>query len=213
MLNDVRLFYSEFRNTFKTTGAIAPSSPMLAKAMTLPLSQRSFRPVSVLEVGPGTGSFTRAILKHLRPGDQIDIYELNPRFHGYLLQCLPWQDYIARGIQCSLQNADVRQVGQDVRYDYIVCGLPFNNFEPHLVADILSVLIDRLALNGVFSYFEYIFSHEFKARFLKEPAERERMIQVGITVRRFMQKHQFGCNQVWFNLPPARARYCRKKAR
>jgi phospholipid N-methyltransferase len=209
MLKDLTLFFSQFTENFTTTGAIAPSSPLLGRAMTQPLSQRSADPIQVLEVGAGTGAFTRQIAKHLRSGDSLEIYELNARFCSHLQESLPWEDFRSMGIRCRLHNADVREVGQDLRYDYIVCGLPFNNFEPELVSEILAVLIDRLATKGVFSYFEYNLSHEFKSKFLKS-RDRQRMLRVGRIVSSFIEQHQFGYRQVWLNLPPARARYCRK---
>ena len=101
-----------------------------------------------------------------------------------------------------LQLPDAMLVdGLDLQYDYIVCGLPFNNFEPELVSEILAVLIDRLAPRGVFSYFEYNLSHEFKSKFLRSK-DRQRMLRVGKIVRSFIEQHQFGCRQVWLNLPP-----------
>jgi phosphatidylethanolamine/phosphatidyl-N-methylethanolamine N-methyltransferase len=212
MLKDFVLFFSQFTKNFTTTGAIAPSSPWLGRAVTHPLSQRSPRPIQVLEVGPGTGAFTRQIARHLLPGDRLEIYELNARFCDHLRKNLPWEDFRSKEIHCRLHNADVRDIGRDIEYDYIVCGLPFNNFEPSLVSEILAVLIDRLAADGVFSYFEYNFSHEFKSKFLK-PSDRQRMIAVGRIVRAFIKQHQFGYRQVWLNLPPARARYCRKTAK
>src|SRR5882724_9635087 len=153
MSKDITLFFSQFRENFTTTGAIAPSSPSLSKAITHPLSQRSSRPIQVLEVGPGTGAFTQQIVKHLQSGDRLEIYELNARFCEYLRHSLPWEDFREKGIHCRLHNADVRSIRTDLQYDYIVCGLPFNNFEPDLVSEILAVLIDRLAPDGVFSYF------------------------------------------------------------
>jgi phosphatidylethanolamine/phosphatidyl-N-methylethanolamine N-methyltransferase len=212
MLKDISLFFSQFTDNFTTTGAIAPSSPLLGRAITHPLSLRSLRPIQVLEVGPGTGAFTRQIMKHLRSGDRLEIYELNPRFCEHLRQNLPWEGFRSKEIHCRLYNADVRDIGRDLQYDYIVCGLPFNNFEPELVSEILAVLIDRLATNGVFSYFEYNLSHEFKSKFLKSK-DRQRMLRVGKIVRSFIEQHQFGYRQVWLNLPPARARYCHKRAK
>jgi phosphatidylethanolamine/phosphatidyl-N-methylethanolamine N-methyltransferase len=212
MLKDVTLFFSQFTENFTTTGAIAPSSPWLGKAMTHPLSQRSDSPIQVLEVGAGTGAFTRQIVKHLRYGDRFEVYELNARFCEYLKQNLPWENFQSMGIRCRLNNADVRDIGRDLQYDYIICGLPFNNFEPELVSEILAVLIDRLAAKGVFSYFEYNLSHEFKSKFLKSK-DRQRMLRVGSIVRSFIEQHQFGYCQVWLNLPPAKARYCRRYPR
>ena len=212
MFKDITLFFSQFRENFTTTGAIVPSSILLGRAITHPLSQRSSGPIQVLEVGPGTGAFTLQIVKHLRSGDRLEIYELNTRFGEHLRQILPWEDFQSRGIHCRLHNADVRDIGSEFQFDYVVCGLPFNNFEPELVSEILAVLIDRLATQGVFSYFEYNLSHEFKSKFLKSK-DRQRMIRVGKIVRAFIEQHQFGYRQVWLNLPPARARYCRKHAK
>ncbi len=212
MLKDITFFFSQFRENFTTTGAIAPSSASLGRAITHPLSRRSSCPIRVLEVGPGTGAFTQQIVKHLRSGDHLEIYELNTRFCEYLRQNLPWEGFQSKGIHCRLHNADVRDIGRDLQYDYVVCGLPFNNFEPELVSEILTVLIDRLATHGVFSYFEYNLSHEFISKFLKSK-DRQRIIRVGQIVRAFIEQHQFGYRQVWLNLPPARARYCRKAAR
>jgi len=212
MIKDITLFLSQFRENFKTTGAIAPSSPLLGRAITHPLRQRSASPIQVLEVGPGTGAFTQQIVKLLQSGDRLEIYELNARFCEYLSRNLPWEGFRSKGIVCRLHNTDVRDIPRDILFDYIVCGLPFNNFEPELVSEILTVLLDRLKANGVFSYFEYNLSHEFKSKFLKSQ-DRQRMIRVGRVVSAFIEEHQFGYRQVWLNLPPARARYCRKEGK
>jgi phospholipid N-methyltransferase len=209
MIKDIALFFSQARENFTTTGAIAPSSPSLGRAITWPLCQRSLNPIRVLEVGPGTGAFTSRILKHLRPGDRFEIYELNARFCRHLSQTLPFERLLSRGIDCRLHNADVRSISRSLQFHYIVSSLPFNNFEPELVTEILAVLIDRLGAQGVLSYFEYNLSHEFKSKFLKAQ-DRQRMIAVGKVVRAFIARHQVGYRQVWLNLPPARARYCRK---
>src|SRR5262245_13488521 len=212
MLKDITVFFSQVRENFTTTGAIAPSSRLLGRAITHPLTKRSTDPIDVLEVGPGTGAFTQHIVKVLQSGDRLEVYELNARFCEYLSQNLPWEDFRLKGILCQLHNADVRDIPKDIQFDYIVCGLPFNNFEPELVSEILTVLLDRLKDNGVFSYFEYNLSHQFKSKFLKSQ-DRQRMIRVGRVVRAFIEAHQFGYRQVWLNLPPARARYCRKEAK
>ena len=59
------VFLSQVLSNFGTVGAIAPSSPLLAKAIVQPLQDRPERPISVLEVGAGTGVFTARILKSL----------------------------------------------------------------------------------------------------------------------------------------------------
>ena len=204
------VFYSESFSNFGTVGAIAPSSALLARAIVHPLQDRPEHPISVLEVGPGTGAFTARILKCLGAGDTLDIYELNPRFHRYLTRFLQRQDLQDRGVLCRLHHADIRGMKQPKQYDFIISGLPFNSFDAQTVDEILEILMSHLTATGVFAYFEYSLTHRFRGRFLKPPA-RDRLREVGATVRNFIRKHQFRSRQVWWNLPPAKARYCRKR--
>src|SRR5205085_1937778 len=76
-------FFGEFRRQFRTTGAILPSSRFLARALVYQLRQP--RPAArILEVGPGTGSVTRAIARHMLPDDRLDAVEINERFVNHL---------------------------------------------------------------------------------------------------------------------------------
>ncbi|HVN79361.1 MAG TPA: methyltransferase domain-containing protein [Terriglobia bacterium] len=209
MLRNIRVFYSAIRNDFQSVGAIAPSSSLLAKAIVNPLAQRPPGPALVLEVGPGTGSFTSRILENLREGDHLDIFEVNPRFCLLLRDSLQKACLRERGIGWELFNADIRSLDRPVQYDYIISGLPLNNFHPATVAEILDILIDHLSPSGIFSYFEYVLLNNFKAKILRT-TDRDRVVGVINTVRTFNQKYQYDCNHVWWNLPPARARHCRK---
>lgn len=56
-------------------GAIAPSSPTLVRAMTRQIGKG----VAVFEIGAGTGSITRQILKSAQPG-QLIVFEQDPVF-------------------------------------------------------------------------------------------------------------------------------------
>ncbi len=209
MLKGFRLFISEIRGNFGVIGAIAPSSPRLAKAIVRPLRQRISGPIRVLEVGSGTGSFTRRIVDLLRPGDELEVYELNPSFYHFLHESLNGAGLSKRGIRCEMYNADIRSMRRPYQFDYIISGLPFNSFDVQTVSEILETLMNHLAPSGVFSYFEYSLPRGVRAGFLKRD-DRIRMARVGKTVENFNRKHQFSCNHVWWNLPPARARHCRK---
>src|SRR3954468_8890690 len=79
ILSECGSFWRESRRSFRNTGALLPSSRFLARALAAPLSGPR-PPWRILEVGPGTGSVTREILRRLQPGDQLDAVELNSRF-------------------------------------------------------------------------------------------------------------------------------------
>ncbi|MBX7245522.1 MAG: hypothetical protein K1X53_08480, partial [Candidatus Sumerlaeaceae bacterium] len=65
-----------FRN-FHHTGAVAPSSRFVAKALIAPLHGRNHAPIHILEAGPGTGALTGEILECLKPGDHLTLCEIN----------------------------------------------------------------------------------------------------------------------------------------
>jgi hypothetical protein len=69
-------FFRQYRQRFQTTGAVAPSSRFLARALAKPFEQHTGA-CRVLEVGPGTGAVTRRIVQMLKPADRFDLVELN----------------------------------------------------------------------------------------------------------------------------------------
>jgi phosphatidylethanolamine/phosphatidyl-N-methylethanolamine N-methyltransferase len=209
MLKDLGLFLGEFLSNFHATGAVAPSSPALARAILKPLQHRPNRPIKVLEVGPGTGAFTFQILKHLRPEDALQIYELNPKFHAHLEGKLaPWLS-AAQGVKVSLLNRDIRRLPAGMTFDYIISGLPFANFNSGQVAEIMNLYLSHLAREGVLSYFEYLIPHRLRLRFMRA-ADRKRMLWLSKRLATYARKHQVLSSRVWFNLPPARARHFKK---
>jgi phospholipid N-methyltransferase len=84
----------------------------------------------------------------------LDIYELNPRFFLVLQKNLQITEYINQGIECSMHNDDVRSLPGDVFFDFIISGLPLNNFEPQTVEEFLETFEPSIAWR--FAYFEYI---------------------------------------------------------
>src|SRR5262245_19867228 len=76
-------FFREFRRHFRHTGSILPSGILLARALASEL-RKPREPALILEVGPGTGSVTHQILRHLLADDRLDLVELNGDFVSLL---------------------------------------------------------------------------------------------------------------------------------
>ena len=76
-LNDSTLFLREWLAHPQRTGAVAPSSPKLAAAMArwLPSDPESY----VLELGPGTGAVTQALIQRGLREDRLVAIENNPK--------------------------------------------------------------------------------------------------------------------------------------
>ena len=77
-------FLKEFLNKNNQVGAIAPSSKYLTKKMMgdLSLSEANV----VVELGPGTGVFTKKLLELIGPKTKLLVIEINTSFYNNLKQ-------------------------------------------------------------------------------------------------------------------------------
>jgi phospholipid N-methyltransferase len=199
-------FFSQTLKQFQTTGALVPSSPSLARAMAWPLRQPRKHPWSILEVGPGTGSFTRQLAGSMGEKDRLDCYELNEHFHHHLSQRLKTEPHFqVRGRQINLLHQDIRKLPAKARYDLVLSGLPFNNFPPELVSEIMAILYRALKPGATLVYFEYLLLRKAKSAALGGQ-ERRRLAAIESVLNSFHAKGTSRDEVVWMNLPPARVR-------
>ncbi len=184
------------------TGSVWPSSPQLAKVMTKNLRAAHGRR-RVLEVGPGTGPFTKHILKALRHGDEFHLVEISEEFCAHLERELlgPYRSQ-RNGAEVHLHCAPIEKAPLTGRFDFIVCGLPFNNFPPSLVRSILNRLMTLLREGGELAYFEYAGVRAMKAPFVN-PHGRERLRRIDALGKSLRRKHAGRREFVLGNLPPA----------
>ena len=195
-------FLREAIRDFRTTGAVLPSSRLLARAMTRSLSAAP-SPRRILEVGPGTGPFTREILGTLRDGDVYDIVEINPAFCEQLERTL-LAPYRARatGARVALHRSPIEDACVDGQYDFVVCGLPFNNFPPTLVRSIFRRIFALMRTGGELCYFEYAGVRTVKAPLVGSEGRR-RIRGHDIIARRHARDHALTRELVLGNVPPA----------
>ncbi|QGQ26793.1 methyltransferase domain-containing protein [Gimesia benthica] len=202
-------FFKQFRTTFETTGAIAPSSRFLASNMAEPM-KRHQGPKKVLEIGPGTGAVTREIVKQIRPEDSLDLVELNEKF----VEILHNRFDAERAFQeikhlTSIHNCPLQEYGVGEEYDYIVSGLPLNNFPTDLVSEIFQAYFRLLKPGGVLSYFEYMYVRPVRKVVSRGP-ENERICQIDQIMRSYTSQYRIRTNWIWFNLPPAWVQHLQK---
>ncbi|MGW6356688.1 class I SAM-dependent methyltransferase [Streptomyces sp. NPDC055092] len=194
-MTDVTLFLREFARTRRDTGAIAPSSPPLARALTRYVIPSPGRARSVLEVGPGTGAVTRHIRASLGALDTLDLVEANPRF-AELLHRDHGGDERIRLLTGLVQEHELGS------YDTIVCGLPFANFDAGTVGDVFDRMLAALRPGGTLSFFAYAGMPPLRRVFTTGGA-RERTLAVQTVVGRTLDRHRFRTETVLGNLPPA----------
>lgn len=201
-------FYRQFRAQYHTTGSILPSSRALARAMTRPMRQ-SKSPRRILEIGPGTGAVTAEIVRQLRPGDRFDIVEINADFVAYLGQRFSEEpDFRRRWAQSRIIHAPLQEVPGAQVYDFMISGLPLNNFSLDLVAEIYRSYERLLKPMGTLTCFEYVWIRALKMPFVSA-LERARLTKLTHYLEAKIRRHQFGEEIVFLNVPPAVARHLR----
>jgi phospholipid N-methyltransferase len=203
-------FFRESRRHFRNTGALLPSSRFLARALAAPLAGPR-PPCRILEVGPGTGSVTREIVRRLQPGDQLDCVELNERFVERLEHSLGHDPrFRAYRHQVHVIHSPVEALAGEAQYDFIISGLPLNNFPVDLVRDIFNAYSRLIKPGGVLSYFEYVLIRHLKTPFSGRK-ERRRLYRVGRLVGQYIRAFQIRRQPVLINVPPAVVRHLHLK--
>jgi phospholipid N-methyltransferase len=201
-------FVSVSRRNFHDVGAVLPSSRYLGRALASNLGGRT-TPCRILEAGPGTGPVTKQILPQLIPGDQLDLVELNEQFVEHLQNRFERDAaFVPFKSQVRILNKPIEQVEGVGVYDFIVSGLPLNNFSPALVREIVRAFKRLLRPGGILSYFEYSEMRQLKPLICSR-AERRRLWQVGRIMRKTIQKSQIRQQHVLFNVPPALVHHLR----
>jgi phospholipid N-methyltransferase len=206
-IGEIRLFWSEFRRNFRTTGAALPSSRWLGRALARYVpsdgSSETVPPRRVLEVGPGTGAVTRQVVSALGDEDRLDLVELNDEFVTHLKRLLEQDPYFAAvADRVQIFHQGVESLSADEPYDAIVSGLPLNNFPVPLVETLLGSLQSLLRPGGTLSFFEYIAIRDAK-RVVAFREERDRLRGISAVLEPMFASHEFRREWIWANVPPA----------
>jgi len=193
-MSDTLRFLRAFAQRPFATGAIAPSSRHLAAEMVGEMGLRHAK--TVVEIGPGTGALTRAILEEISPETLLLAVELNPDFAAHLQATLPARVKVVNGSGEHLDEY-LRASGRATA-DCVVCGLPWANFGRDLQRRLLEGVLKGLRPGGCFSTFTYM--HAITLPYGRRFA---RMLRASFTS---VERSPL----VWRNLPPAFVYHCRK---
>lgn len=145
-------FLKQFWQEKKMVGSMIPSSRYLAKKM---LQNVNFKKARVLvELGPGTGVFTRKILEQMNEDAKLFVFELNDEFYRQLQEEIQDDRIIlihdsAEFIQKHLNDAGF------IHADYVISSLPLTNFPNKLKETILQAAHHCLVNDGKYIQFAY----------------------------------------------------------
>jgi phospholipid N-methyltransferase len=128
--------------------AVAPSGEALARLMT-----RDILPAegAVLELGPGTGAFTRALIARGVRESDLTLVEFGEEFAGILQERFP----DARVLQMDAARLGKHDLFPGQVVSAVVSGLPILSMPPRKMMAILSGAFSYLGPAGSFYQFTY----------------------------------------------------------
>ncbi len=142
-------FLGQFFKKWKEVGAVSPSSVFLVEDM---LSEIDFSTaLFIVELGAGSGSFTKYILKMMRPDARLLVFEINDAFNKKL--------FLIKDSRMTLVNdsaVNLLKYLNDEKADHVVSGIPLSNLEKEVKMDIISAARAGLKPGGSFLQFQYL---------------------------------------------------------
>ena len=145
-------FLRGFLKRPKEVGSVIPSSRFMERRIVNTADLASAR--LAVELGPGTGGTTRALLRNLAPDAQLLVIEINPHFADLLRTHIPDPRLIVHHGSATEIPSILTAHGLD-QPDVILSGIPFSTMEPSLGTDILRSVRDSLAPGGRFVAYQF----------------------------------------------------------
>ena len=165
----------------RATGAVSPSGRFLARAMAGAVDLG--RPGLVVELGPGTGPVTKALMERGVPAEDLVLVEYEEGFCRLLAQRFP-NVRVVQGDAYRLKNTLADIVDRPIRA--VVSSLPLLNEPPARRQELVAQAFSLMAPGGAFIQFTYG---------VVSPVPR-RIDALSLSAE--------ASAPIWLNLPPAR---------
>ena len=176
-------FFRQWLKNPRAMASLSPSGHQLACRMVAQVPAQAQR---VIELGAGTGVFTRALIEHgIAPQDLL-VVELNEALYSFLHKHFP-EANVVHGDACDLADiAERLSFAGTNGVDAVVSGLGFLAMPRDLQRKILQAIFSVLAPGCPLIQFTYAPT---------SPLPRDLLDELGLSVRR--------AGTVWVNAPPA----------
>jgi len=150
-INSHCAFFQEFIRHPLQIGSVIPSSRFLERRVLA--AARVITADTIVELGPGTGGTTRAILAAMRPTAKLLSVELNPQLHAMVSRIQDQRLFTHLGSAGDLEEilASYGLAAPDV----VISGIPFSTMSPSMGSEILAKVSNLLAPEGRFVAYQF----------------------------------------------------------
>lgn len=150
-LNGRSLFLQQFLKHPLQIGSVIPSSRFLERRIVEAAGVGSAD--VVVELGPGTGGTTRAILRAMPRHARLLSIEINPRFHAMVSGIPDARLIVHRGSACALRET-LSQYGLGAP-DAVISGIPFSTMSREEGVRVMAAIASTLAPGGRFVAYQF----------------------------------------------------------
>lgn len=141
------VFLQDFLRRPREVGSIIPSSRFLERRIVR--SAQLGGAGTVVELGPGTGGTTRALLRAMSPAATLLVIEINQRFAD-LIRTSVYDPRLIVHRGNAAQIAEILRQNALGAPDVVLSGIPFSTMSHALGVEILRAVHDSLAPGGRF---------------------------------------------------------------
>ncbi len=145
-MNGRTFFFQEFLKHPLQIGSVIPSSRFLEKRVVDTAKVKSAK--FIVELGPGVGGITRAVLEAGSPDLRLLSIEINPNFHAFIKNIKDERLIAHLGDALELKKI-ISQYGLDAP-DAVISGIPFSTMSESCGSRIIKAIFDVLAPGGRF---------------------------------------------------------------
>jgi phospholipid N-methyltransferase len=167
---DRAAFLLEFLRHPRQIGSVVPSSSFLEQRLVRATDAANAR--TIVELGPGTGGTTRALLRALRADAHLLAIDLSPSFCARLAERV-------RDPRLAIQRGSAEHIEDYLRQwrlpraDAIVSGIPFSTMPPEVADRIARAIAAALAPGGHFVAYQVRADvARYASRYLGTPLKR-----------------------------------------
>ncbi len=145
-MNGSAFFFQEFLKHPLQIGSIIPSSRYLEQRVVETAGVESAK--FIVELGPGVGGITKAVLAAARPDLKLLSIEINPNFHAFINKI--------RDDRLIAHLGDARELGKIMECygleapDAVISGIPFSTMSEECGSEIIDAIFNALKSGGRF---------------------------------------------------------------
>lgn len=185
------MFITHYIKAPKQTGAVCSSSKKLSCMMIKNIDFANAK--NIVEIGPGTGAFTKEILNRKNDNSYFFAVEINQNMANKLKKEFPNMDI---EVQNALNLKEILKSKGIDKIDNVVSGIPWALLNVREQLSLLKTIYDSLNTGGHFNTFAYVLPNARANVFRK-------------LLHRFFEEVHMS-KIIWQNIPPAFVYYCKK---